>query len=161
MDFLANLLSLSLLASSTLCGVRVTRSSLFGYDLGGVAKGLTASEAAAKLATLQARVEAACASSRASLATYYRINVEHAVAYTVDANGYNCARVTVRMLDAEATLWDEQQALASLVYNLREGQLGASGYGRLCATARLTGDEALAKLDELDELLAGSRDERW
>lgn len=161
MDFLATLLSFSLLASATLCGVRVTRSSLFGYDLGGVATGLTANEAAAKLVTLSARVEAACASARASLASYYRINVEHVIAYTVDANGYNCARVTVRMLDTEATIWEEREAVSSLVYYLREAQLGATGYGRLCATARLTGDEALAKLDELDELLAGGRDERW
>lgn len=73
MDFLATLLSFSLLASATLCGVRVTRSSLFGYDLGGIASGLTANEAAAKLVTLSARVEAACASSRASLASYYRV----------------------------------------------------------------------------------------
>ncbi len=161
MDFLATLLSLSLLASSTVCGVRVTRSSLFGYDLAGGAKGLSASEAAGQLATLKARVDAACASSRGSLASCYRIDVTHTVTYTVDANGYNCARVAVTMTDAEATVWEEREAVSSLVYYLREAQLGATGYGRLSATARLTGDEALAKLDELDELLAGGRDERW
>ena len=153
--------ALTLLGTVNVGGVTITRTSLLGYAISGVANGLSLDEAAAQLETLSARVTAAVDTARRSLRGYYLLTVEFAVSYTVDTNGYNIAVIKARLPNGEIGTRQEEQAIATLVHFLRENYLGASASGRLEATARLLGDEGLAELDEREEALAGQRDERW
>ena len=161
MLFSAILSALTLFGIVNVGAVTITRTSLFGYDVRGVGSGLSLDEAAIALETLSARVTSAVDAARRALAHHHLLAVEYVVRFGVDENGYNAAFIRATLPNGECGTRQEREAIDTLVYFLRENILAASPAGRLQATARLFGDEALAVLDEPEERLAGQHDERW
>jgi hypothetical protein len=128
----AALVTLSLGATCYASPVPVTRSSLDGFDVLGAGRGLDAGEAADAVATmpLRGRVGAALAQAGAALRASHGLAGRFSVAIRAEAYGVEAAYITLH-LDGPTGAREEREAMATVVYYLREALLGAAQQGRL------------------------------
>jgi len=130
----AALLSLVLLSSARFGAVTVTRSSLLGYDLSGVGRGLSLDEASAALAAFESRVRGAVERAVTALRVNYNLTGRAVVAFGVSrSRGVPCARVDVTLTGPVSTA-ERKEAIGRVILCLRDVGLEAHQSGDAGAT---------------------------